>query len=274
MKKLAILFFVLFLTSGSKPNAIKWVAIGDSITYLNNHLDETDFRLHEGYMTRVVKKMPHISYENQGHNGWTASRIAQKIDELGIQRADVYSVFLSTNDWWAGIPVGTISDFENNTGNQTVFGAYRIILDKIKSLNPKAKVILVSPMPRVDFVYVANYKNNAFGSYKDKKGENLEAFANAIITIGKLENMEVIDLYHQKKLDYKYLVNFKRLKNPSTGQYQNYTYPEYIGIPFNPETDEYPYPMAAINMTFDGLHPSDKGNELIAKAIIKIMRKY
>jgi lysophospholipase L1-like esterase len=274
MKKLAILFFVLFLTSGSKPNAIKWVAIGDSITYLNNHLDETDFRLHEGYMTRVVKKMPRISYENQGHNGWTASRIAQKIDELGIQKADVYSVFLSTNDWWASIPVGAISDFENNTGNQTVFGAYRIILDKIKSLNPKAKVILVSPMPRADFVYVANYKNNAFGSYKEKKGQNLEAFANAIITIGKLENMEVIDLYHQKKLDYKYLVNFKRLKNPNSGQYQNYTYPEYIGIPFNPETDEYPYPLEAINMTFDGLHPSDKGNELIAKAFIKIMRKF
>jgi hypothetical protein len=45
-------------------------------------------------------------------------------------------------------------------------------------------------------------------------------------------------------------------------------------VPFNPETDEYPYPPAAVNMTYDGLHPSDKGFEIIAGLLEKVMRKY
>ncbi len=53
MKKLSliILIFCLF-TSFSRPE-ITWVAIGDSITYLNEHTNETGNRLTKGYMTRV-----------------------------------------------------------------------------------------------------------------------------------------------------------------------------------------------------------------------------
>ena len=65
-----------------------------------------------------------------------------------------------------------------------------------------------------------------------------------------------------------------RLKDPKTNVYKNYPYPAFIGVPFNPETDEYPYPPAAINMTYDGLHPSDKGFRIIANMLVKIMRKY
>ena len=31
--------------------------------------------------------------------------------------------------------------------------------------------------------------------------------------------------------------------------------------------DRYPYPEAAIDMTYDGLHPSNKGNEIIARML-------
>ncbi|AWV98369.1 SGNH/GDSL hydrolase family protein [Arcticibacterium luteifluviistationis] len=256
------------------PKTIKWVAIGDSITYLNDHLDETGNRVSEGYMTRVSNKLPHINYINQGHNGWTASRIAEKIDDLGIEKADAYSVFLSTNDWWAGKPVGSMADYENNTGFKTLYGSYRIIIDKLKELNPAAPIVLVSPFKRVDFVYIADSKNNAFGSYKEKNGQNLEQFANAILDIAKHENLKIIDLYGHKAFNYENLVNFKRLKNTETGLYQNYSYPDYTNINFNADSDEYPYPLDAVNLTYDGLHPSDKGNELIAKEFIKIMKKY
>jgi len=225
-------------------------------------------------MSRVVKRLPNISYINQGYNGWTASRIAEKIDDLEIEKADVYSLFLSTNDWWAGKPIGTLENYVNNSGFGTLYGSYRIILDKIKFLNPNAPLLLFTPMKRVDFVYIANYKNNAYGSYKEKNGQSLEQFADAIIEISKYENVKVIDLYHRKALKYKNLVRFKRLKNPKTNVYENYKFPESIDIPFNPITDEYPYPLASDNYTFDGLHPSDKGNELIAKELIGIMKKY
>ena len=128
-------------------------------------------------------------------------------------------------------------------------------------------------MQRVNFVYVNDKKNNAWGSYKHKNGQSLEQFANAVLSIGKSEKLEVVDLFHDKKLSIENLVNFERLKDPKTGEYKNYKYPEFIDVPFNPETDEYPYPAEAINLTYDGLHPSDKGNETIAKMLIKILGK-
>jgi len=72
----------------------------------------------------------------------------------------------------------------------------------------------------------------------------------------------------------KNLVNYKRLKDPNTGMYKKYPYPKFIKIPFNPETDEYPYPVAAMNVTFDGLHPSDKGFSMIADMLVHVMKNY
>jgi lysophospholipase L1-like esterase len=260
-------------TSFSRP-LITWVAIGDSITYLNEHLNETGNRVTKGYMTRVKERLPYIVYVNQGHNGWTSGGIAQNIEKLGLAKADVYSVFLGTNDWWQGRPLGTISDYENNTGNNTVHGSYRIITNKLRSLNPLAKIVLITPMRRSDFVYINNKKNNAWGSYKDKNGQSLQQFAEAINTIGRYEQFDVVDLYNKSGMTEKKLVKYKRLKDPKTDVYKNYRYPNFINVPFNPEKDEYPYPVEATNMTYDGLHPSDKGYNTIAKMLVKVMKRY
>jgi lysophospholipase L1-like esterase len=273
MKKLLLVITLIGMMSfQQKP--ITWVAIGDSITYLNEHIDETDNRITKGYMTRVVEKLPNIKYANQGHNGWTAIGIATEIETLGITKADVYSVFLGTNDWWSGKPLGSFSDYKNNTGNTTVYGAFRSIINKLRSLNDNAKIVLITPMQRVDFVYFNDMKNNAYGSYKEKNGQMLEQFANAVNTIGKFENFHVVDLYHNSGMTLKNLVKYKRLKNPQTGNYQNYPYPKFIDIPFNPDTDEYPYPLDGIDMTYDGLHPSDKGYAIIADMLIKVLKNY
>ncbi len=274
MKK--ILLFVLLITIQFSfiPKEISWVAIGDSITYLNEHQNETGNRITKGYMTRVVEQLPNIHYTNQGHNGWTAIKIAEDIEKLGITKADVYTIFLGTNDWWGGKPLGSFSDYENNTGNATVIGAFRTIVNKLHSLNANAKIIFITPMQRVDFVYISNFKNNATGSYRAKNGQELEKFADAIVSIAKYEKSAVVDLYHAKGMDHKHLVNFKRLKDPSTGVYKNFSFPQYIDIPFNTEKDEYPYPVEASNITFDGLHPSDKGYELISNKLVKLFKKF
>jgi len=251
---------------------ISWVAIGDSITYLNDHKDETGDRLTKGYLTQVTEKLPYIHYTNQGHNGWTSGRIAKNIETLGIPPADVYTIFLGTNDWWHGNHIGTWADYQNNTGDSTIYGSFRIILDKLHALNKDAAIILITPMPRGDFVSINNNKNNAYGSYKDKDGHTLEEVVTAIHTIGDNEHLRVVDLYHQRKLSVPRLVRFKRLKDPHTGQYKDYSYPDYTSIPFDP-ADEYPYPVEAMDMTYDGLHPSDKGDAFIARRLIKLLKK-
>ena len=274
IKKLFLMIAIATIVSSFSAKKITWVAIGDSITYLNEHTNETGNRVTRGYMTRVTEKLPGVHYTNQGHNGWTSGDIAAKIEELGLAKADIYSVFLSTNDWWQGRPVGTLQDYKNNTGNNTVMGSYRIIINKLRSLNNKAKIILITPMQRADFVYIGDMKNNAWGSYKEKNGQQLSEFAEAIIAIAGYERFDVVDLYNKSGITLKNMVKFKRLKDPKTGEYKNYTYPAFINIPFNAETDAYPYPADAVDMTYDGLHPSDKGYAIIANMLFKIIKKY
>ena len=273
MQKTLLFLVILLITSSFSSTRKTWVAIGDSITYLNDHTDETGNRITKGYMTGVTEKLTDIKYINQGHNGWTAGGIAKEIENLGLTKADIYSVFLGTNDWWSGRPLGTIEDYKNNTGNDTFFGSYRLIINKLRALNGKARIILITPMQRVNFVYLFDKKNNAWGSFKDKNGQSLAKFADAVLTISKFEKFEVVDLYHNKELSMKNLVNFELLKDPTTGEYKNYKFPDFIEIPFNADKDEYPYPAEATNMTYDGLHPSDRGYEVITKMFIGIMKK-
>lgn len=272
MKQCLLLCIAVLTLNAFTPKKITWVAIGDSITYLNDHPDETGNRVSKGYMTRVVEQLPSVQYINQGHNGWTSGGVADKIDDLGIVKADVYSVFLGTNDWWQGRPVGTIEDYRQQTGNHTFYGSYAIIINKLKKLNPKARIILITPMQRVDFVYLNDYTNNAWGSYKDKNGQSLEKFATAIKSIASLEHFELVDLFNKTDLGLNKLVKYKRLKDPKAGVYKNYPYPSFINIPFNPAVDDYPYPIDAAGMTYDGLHPSDKGNAVIASMLLPLIK--
>jgi len=224
-------------------------------------------------MTLVTEQKPDIEYVNKGYNGWTSGDIASKIETLGLDRADIYSVFLGTNDWWQGRPIGSWSDYEKGTGSKTLYGSFRIIIDEIRSLNKDAQIILITPMQRGDFVSMGNMKNNAYGSYKTKGGQSLEQFADALVALSKREKIKVIDLYHDSGMTHQNMVKFKRLRDPATGTYRNYSYPDYTNIPFNPENDEYPYPMDAIDMTYDGLHPSDKGYKIIASMLLEVIGK-
>ena len=273
MKKTLLLLVCLIVSFGFTPKPLTWVAIGDSITYLNDHQNETGNRMSKGYLTLVTDKFPNIEVINKGYNGWTAVKIATDFDKLAIPKADVYSIFLGTNDWWGGKALGTFEDYQNATGTGTVYGSFRVIIDNLRDLNDQAEIILITPMQRVDFVYINDYKNNAFGSYRAKNGQELEQFADAIAAIGKAENFRVVDLYHQKGMDHSRLVKFKRLKNPQTGEYKNFKYPDFIDVPFDPAVDEYPYPEKSINVTYDGLHPSDKGYRMIAKELYSIYKE-
>ncbi len=273
MKRVSLFLVLVLITSSFSQPKKRWVAIGDSITYLNEHPEETGNRVVKGYMTRVVEKLPELEYINKGRNGWTSGNIAASIETLDLPPADIYSIFLGTNDWWAGRTLGTLEDYKNSNDNNTVFGSFRLIINKLRALNNKAQIILITPMQRGDFVYISDMTNMAYGSYREKKNQTLEQFANAILEIGRYEKLEVVDLYHKSGMTLENMVKFKRLKEPSTGKYRKYTYPDFIDIPFNPKTDEYPYPVEAIDMTYDGLHPSDEGNAIIAKMLIELLKK-
>jgi len=270
-KLFLLLLLPVVLSSFMPPGEITWTAIGDSFTYLNDHLNESEYRVKKGWMTRTTELVPGLTYTNQGHNYWTATEIAEKLDKFDLESSDIYTIFLGANDWWVGIKLGTMDDYVNNTGAGTMYGAYRLIINKLRSLNPKAHIILITPMQRGDFVYVINSRINGYGSYRDKNGQSLESFADAVKAIAKVEQCEVVDLFKERRLGIRQAVKFKYLRDPQTYQYKEYPYPDYVDIPFN-EADEYPYPVRAIDMTYDGIHPSDKGCAVIAEMLAKVIK--
>ena len=75
-----ILIGIISLFTSFVPKEITWVALGDSITYLNDHANETSNRVTRGYLTRIAEKLPSVHYVNHGYNGWTAGGIAKAID--------------------------------------------------------------------------------------------------------------------------------------------------------------------------------------------------
>jgi lysophospholipase L1-like esterase len=273
MKKLVCLLIIGAAQTAFTHRTVVWVAIGDSITYLNDHPDETKNRMTRGYLTDITEKLPYIHYNNQGRNGWTTTNFADSWDKLKIPSGDVFTLFLGTNDWWQGHSLGAWTDFEHSTGDSTIYGCFRIILDKLHALNNTAPIILITPMPRTDFVYINDPTNYAWGSYKAKAGRTLEQIANAVITIARNEHLRVVDLYHEKGFAIPRLVHYKRLKDPATGDYRNYPYPDYTFVPYDPTQSEYTYPETAIDMTYDGLHPSNQGCALIAKKLARIFKK-
>lgn len=276
IRKLFSLLLVLtasmnsLMAQNESGKSINWTAIGDSFTYLNDHLDESENRVEKGWITRTKEQVPGLTYINKGQNYLTSVEIAYKINELDLQPSDVYTIFLGTNDWWLGVKTGTLEDYRNNTGIATLNGAYRVIIDKLRSLNPKAHIVLMTPMQRGDFVYLLNHNFNSWGSYKDQEGQSLISFVNAVKAIAKAENFELLDLYSEPRLEISHAVKYKLLKDPLTRQYKEYTYPEYTQIPFN-VGDKYPYPKEAMDVTYDGIHPSDKGCEIIAELLSKLI---
>lgn len=254
------------MSQAKVPNsrAVTWLALGDSITYLNDHLDETGFRVTKGYLTRVVEQLPWLTCINRGFNGWGVRDFAARLDEWDLEPADVFSIFLGTNDWNAGAPLGDIHDYQDSAGGGTICGAFRVVVDRIRTLSPRAKLIFVTPLQRGDFVYLGDPTNHAPGSYRDRDGRSLSEVARAIRDIATAEGADLLDLYHSSTITPENAVRFKRLRVPGTDRYVDHPYPEYLEVPFDPARDPYPYPLEAIAMTYDGLHPSDKGNQIIA----------
>ena len=245
---------------------IRWAAIGDSFTYLNDHLDETGFRVSRGYLSRIADLVPELELVNLGINGSTFyDWISQPIPE-----ADLYTVLLGTNDWHHGYPLGTDQDRVNRTPG-TILGHMGILLDHIRQASPEARIVVGNPVERADFVYLWDPENNAPGSYAPEHGQKLSDVAAAILESAEQEGMCTVNCHDLSGFTQDRLVKFKRVN--VNGTYQDLPYPDYIGHAFRPGKDAYPYPPEMIALTYDGLHPSDEGCQILANLFADAIRK-
>lgn len=241
---------------------LTWCAIGDSFTYLNDHLEATGFRVRKGYLDRTIEKLGiPVKLINLGIDG---SATTEWLHEKLVQ-ADLYTILLGTNDWYRRhTPIGTENDYKNRRPG-TILGNLAVIIGNIRNYSPDAPVIVMNPVERGDFVCITNVLNTADGSYSEVCGQKLCDAAGAVYRIVRGKGIYPVDLHSLSGFTVENAVRFKRLV--VEGTIKDLKYPEYIGMPYNPQTDPYPYPEEAAGMTFDGLHPSDLGNEKIASVL-------
>lgn len=247
---------------------MRLVAIGDSFFYISSHLEETSFRLKKGLFTYLQEKLSFpLEVENLGINGANTSTFA----DMPFPKGDSYLLLLGTNDWWGNyLPTGTKEDYLL-AKDGSILGNFGKIISHIRKASPNAPIFALNPVERSDFVYVFDHNNNAKGSYYCQGGRYLKDIAKAIYETVRGENIYPINLHEESGFNVENCVKFKRLR--VNGILKDIPYPEYENLPYDPKDPAYPYPVEAIENTYDGLHPSDQGMERIAQVIAKHMNE-
>lgn len=249
-----------------------WCAIGDSFTYLNDHLDETAYRLHKGYVTRTAEKLEPVlgavKVDNRGINGAATENFL----DAEFAPADFYTILLGTNDWFSfKTPCGGQEDFDAGKPG-TILGNLACIIGNIRKVS-SSPVFVMNPVERSDFIYVLDHHHIDHGSYAPEAGQKLSDVAAAIYSCVHGDDVHPINLHDASGFTLENVVKFQRKR--VGGITKDLAYPEYIGVPYDPDKDEYPYPPEAIGMTYDGLHPSDKGADIIAGILAeKIIKRF
>ena len=97
------------------------------------------------------------------------------------------------------------------------------------------------------------------------QGQWLSDIAQGICETCCAEGIPTLNLHDLSGFTPENVVRFKWVNTPEG--YRQLPYPDYTRIPVRFGEDAYPYPPEAADFTYDGLHPSDKGNEVIASLL-------
>src|SRR5690606_18407612 len=158
-----------------------WMAVGDSIT----DRDGTSGQL--GYQSFIRQNIKFEGYEKRAYSGWSLGGLTSADTESIVRQrsawtmvCSLYSCFAGTNDFSKGVALGTIDDYINNTGNLTFYGAYRLAIDRFYELNPKAQIILITPLQR-NTSGGSSFEPNANGTY-------LIEYVDAVLNIAARES--------------------------------------------------------------------------------------
>lgn len=165
-----------------------WCSLGTSITWYNNNQGG---KFDKGYQGWLMAKMPIGTLINKGVSDGTIINLAASASSL-VQLADIYTIEHGVNDWGKKTDVGTISDYINNMGNTTFFGAFRIIIDAIYAKNSKAVIILCTPRKARGFNgYLPSSCNGELDGIK------LKDYADAVMEVARYEGLPVCDWFNR-----------------------------------------------------------------------------
>lgn len=155
--------------------------IGDSVTYgdgLQNFTNQYWMHLENNMGFGAVHNCGICGscVSTQGTRGFEKSPLALRVN--AIPRADIFVIFMGTNDFGCDVPIGTMDD----TQDVSFTGAWNFVLNTLKSRHPDTKILLMTPLPRY---------SKSINALELK----LDAYVDAIKEIGAAHQLPVIDLY-------------------------------------------------------------------------------
>ena len=160
-----------------------WCALGTSITYLNDY--DKQGRFEKGYMDRTLDQLHFTKMTNQGISGGCIKSAYNQ-----VIKADYYTIEHGINDWGQFTPVGTFDDYLNKNNNDSFAYWYRMVIDRIFAVNPKAKIVLCTP--RKAYNFSGYLPANCMG---DLNGIYLKDYVDIIRKIAEYEGFPLADFY-------------------------------------------------------------------------------
>lgn len=158
----------------------KWYAIGDSFTEQN---------IYPYYLNQYCK---FAEYHNAGWSGRCMKDMITKITETSTSGYDIITVLCGTNDYGGGTVLGTISDSKDS---DTFYGHTKLLIDRIISQNPTARLCFFTPTIRGAFesqpVYPA--KNNV--------NVGLDEYVDAIINVCEMYAIPCCDTFRTSQFN-------------------------------------------------------------------------
>ena len=163
-------------------NNLIYTACGDSITANGN----------PSYCEIVCDSLDLKSYNNCGISGTTMSNcnghgipMVKRIDNVDIN-SDIITIMFGTNDCSFGCGLGNI----NSTSENNFYGAYKIVINALKTRCPNAKIMLMTPLQNID------YNSSNEETKVNSCGYHLIDYVNAIKELANCYNLPCLDLYN------------------------------------------------------------------------------
>jgi hypothetical protein len=118
-----------------------------------------------GYQTLLQQIFSFESITKYAYSGWSlgigddanASIMNKVADTWAVRSNAIWTLDTITNDHGRSVPLGTTSDYDNNTGNGTFYGALRAFKNKVDSLSPNAIIVCANAL------YKRNTNANSLG---------------------------------------------------------------------------------------------------------------
>lgn len=164
----------------------KWYCIGDSVT--SNNL----------YQGKVSELCRFKSVVTDGQPLAGMATMADHVTPQNLAEIDLVTVFAGMYDFGGNTELGTRND--DKTVN-TFYGNIEKVIDKIAIINPKAKLIFITPLKIGKSQYGVIYPTSNAAGY------SLSQYSQAIQEVCLRHQIQVIDLFNQSGIDYNGLLN-------------------------------------------------------------------